>query len=268
MTDNILNLNNLVEKYKITLSDYEKKTKELTEYGNMNNKDDKNVYLQLQNRVWWGSSPVSENNVQSINECQTLCSDKYNCSGATYNSKNKKCYLSSGDGNIGNGNDYEYAIITKYKNTYLELKYLNGELIYITNQINDLLKNSTSEFENLEKQNIEELSILNENYDKLLNQQKELNNLLYEHKTINEELFTSDVLVSSNYVKYKLWTFLTFIIIILSIKELMGIQTNNAFFVILFIFIILIILSYMLQSAVGYFILSLFIGLIILMSRK
>jgi hypothetical protein len=110
------------------------------------------------------------------------------------------------------------------------MKYLNQRLLDLNNEITNELRNINPELKQQyeEKKTIQEQ--LNVSYDKLLEQNNSLKQDLEEHYSIEQEENNQTLFVNKESIYYKLWILLAFIVVFITIKQMIGMSissTNN-----------------------------------------
>ena len=89
------------------------------------------VLKKYKGKTFWGTGvygDVEGRNLENIEECNILCKDNIECSGATFNPKKKTCWLRKGASGITDGSDDDYAIIKEtYTKTIYTLESLSKE---------------------------------------------------------------------------------------------------------------------------------------------
>ena len=109
-----------------------------------------------------GSSILSSTTEDTLNLCQAQCSLDTSCSGATYNSDNKLCVTQKGNIIPIQSINSNYAILTDIYQLTMRLKYLNAKLSNKLKEINDVVKQLTSD-------KSKTIIIENDVYNKLIN---------------------------------------------------------------------------------------------------
>jgi hypothetical protein len=107
------------------------------------------------------------------------------------------------------------------------MKYLNQQLLDLNNEITNELRNINPELKQQyeEKKTIQEQ--LNVSYDKLLEQNNSLKQELEQHYSIEQEENNQTLFVNKESIYYKLWILLTFIVVFITIKQMMGISVSS-----------------------------------------
>ena len=90
---------------------------------------DTNLFTALKGRTWWGTSGLKEGTVSTQQECEDMCANTTQCSGATFNPVKRYCWARSGDSTITVGKSDDYALITSKKEILSTMKFLNQRLL-------------------------------------------------------------------------------------------------------------------------------------------
>jgi len=192
---------------------------------------DTNSFIALKGRTWWGTGGLKEGPVSTQKECEDMCASTTQCSGATFNPVKRYCWTRSGNSTITAGKDDDYALITKQKEALSTMKYLNQRLLDLNREITNELQNINPEV----KQQYAEKKIrqeqLHSSYDKLLEQNKSLEDDLKEYYSIEQEENNQSLFVNQQNMFLKFWVLITFIVVFITIKQIFGIKfpsTNNS----------------------------------------
>ena len=106
----------LQKEYEVTLQQYQEAGKNYILSLQSNNKEPNIInFTALKGRTWWGTSGLSEGVVNNQEECENMCANNSNCSGATFNPVKRYCWTRTGDNGITAGLDTDYALITQQK---------------------------------------------------------------------------------------------------------------------------------------------------------
>jgi hypothetical protein len=185
------------------------------------------LFASLKGKNWWGTSGLKEGTVSTQQECEDMCSNIKQCSGATFNPVQRNCWARSGIAPITAGKDNEYALVISSKQEMLStIRYLNQRLLDLNNQITNELRNINPE---LIKQYNAKASIqtqLNVSYDKLLQEKMALKQDLAENYSIEQEEYNQSLYVNKESMYFKLWILFTFIIVIITLTQIFG--SNNS----------------------------------------
>jgi hypothetical protein len=215
------------------------------------NKDNTSYFSALKGRSWWGTAPLSEGSASTQKECETMCANSDKCSGATFNPVKRYCWTRSGDGNIAIGEDDDYALISKQVEALSLMKVLNEKLLNLNNQISSEFINPEIKQQDIDK-NVKQQQ-LNESYQKLLNQKIEIDKQLQEYYSIEQDEMNQTTYTNSQNVSLRFWVLITCLVLLVTIKQLVGSGSPPFSITIwLFIIIVLIILTYTLNTPTGF----------------
>ena len=208
-------------------------------------------FTALKGRSWWGNAPISEGPASTQEECETMCANSDKCSGATFNPVKRYCWTRSGDGNLTTGQDDDYALISKQQEALLLMKTLNDKLLDLNNQIASEFINPEVKQQDIDK-NVKQQQ-LNVSYQKLLNQKIEIDKQLQEYYSINQDEMNQTLYTNSQNVSLRFWVLITCLVLLVTIKQLVGSGSPPFSITIwLFIIIVLIILTYTINTPTGF----------------
>jgi len=244
----------LQKEYEVILQQYQEAGKN---YINSLQNTDKNPitteYSALPGRTWWGTSGATEGVVETQEECENMCINTNNCTGATFNPVKKYCWARTGDGSVSVGTDSDYALIPKQKAALIIMKGLNDKLLNINEQITTELKNMDPEVQNQSQAKNTQTINLNEAYQSLLEQKSEMEKQLQDYYSIEEENQNQSLYVNQQNTSMRFWALITCLILLVTLNKLYGADNPSiALSLWLFIIIILIILTYSLSSPSGF----------------
>jgi hypothetical protein len=264
-SDSTIKLDTLEKEFDIVMKMYEEayKTYVSSLSDNIAVKDDTNnttsssptKYITLKGRTYWGTSGLKEGSVNSIEECQTMCSEFGNCEGATYNSSKNYCWARSGEGTAEASEDPDdNALVPELKQNAIILKMLNDKLIDLNTKILDELKN-------VEKESSESIAIpsssspsfssnnnnssgskstnLKDQLDSLTKDKSHIDQLMQQIENIDAEFKDSHTKVIQSNVSYIFYFIIALIILSISI----GNSTFSKFAILLIIISIIIAVS-------------------------
>ena len=223
-------------------------------------------FVSLPGRSWWGTAALKEGAVTTEEDCKSMCASDEKCSGATFNPVKKYCWTRTGDGNLTSSEDNDSALIPKQKATLLVLKGLNEKLIQLNQQISSQMQQIEPDVNKTNEENMEKQQQLNEYYNKLLEQKIEMEKQLQEYYSIDQNNEEQGLFVNQKNVSYRFWTVITAIIILITLKKMLGggdISVSIIFWLV--IIVLLIFLSYSLDTPSGFMVWFIFIMLIVLM---
>lgn len=251
---NTIQLETFKKEYENTLRLYQES---IQNYISIISTNEYNNLTTVKGKTWWGKIGLSQGFSENVNTCKALCANNPQCSGATFNNNVKYCWTRSGDSELTPGAYYDYAIITKEKQAYLNMKGLNNRLIQLNEQIIRSMRSLNTETNSdLEKTN----RSLFVSYNKLLEEKNRLDLLMNEYLSTDKTLENQTIFANQQSSLLKIWLIIACIIILLVLKELLGVSSLPIEISFWFIIIILLLLlSFMLKSANGFFILALII---------
>ena len=237
-SSNILQLESLTKEIQLTETKYEEAYKNYLSL--LNTSDIANKYVQLNGRTYWGIKGLSQAVSSNVNTCEALCSSNKLCTGATYNSDSKTCYVRGGKGTLMVGTETTFAIITQMQHATLTLSELNAKLISLNQQMNTLIGEIKPKYKKENTKNAQAKTELDENYNKLIKEQKEIHKLLQNYQSINTDYNDTTLKVNQNVVIYNFLWVLIIIIIFVSVLLIFNITPNLAllFLIMSFLFYI------------------------------
>ena len=188
---------------------------------------DTNLFTALKGRTWWGTSGLKEGTVSTQQECEDMCANTTQCSGATFNPVKRYCWARSGDSTITVGKSDDYALITSKKEILSTMKYLNQRLLDLNNEITNELRNINPEVQQQYNEKNLTQEQLNVSYDKLLEQNQSIKKDLEQHYSIEQEENNQTLFVNKEGLYYKLWIFLTFIVVFITIKQMVVVSVSS-----------------------------------------
>lgn len=257
----------LQQEYEVILQQYKEASENyVNSLKNSSSNTNAQVYSALPGRTWWGTSGVAEGNVSTQEECENMCINSDNCTGATFNPVRRYCWARTGDVGVSTGKDSDYALITQQKANLVVMNELNDRLLGINDKITNELRNSSPEVqEQYETQNLKQQQ-LNDSYQRLLEQKMETERQLQEYYSIEEDNSNQSLYVNEQHVSLKFWVLITCIVLLIYMRVLYGAESPSISIIIwILIIIILIVLSYSLSYPIGFAMWSIIILSIILM---
>lgn len=262
----LLTIETLQKEYDVTLQQYQEA---VNNYISLLETDTGKEYTALKGRTWWGTSALSEKKVDTQKDCENMCAASNQCSGATFNAVSRYCWTRSGNSSLTVGQDDDYALITKIKAALETMKYLNNKLLELNTQISDQIASVQPLVDADQKINSEQQNDLESNYENLLEQNIEVNKLLEEYYSIDEERKNQELFVNQESAIYKIWIIITGLVLIFTIRKLIGSENPSVSFIYwIIIIILLVVLSYGLSKPSGFFVWFIVIMFIILMKSN
>ena len=236
-------------------------------YGNSTNySTNKSYFSALKGRTWWGTAPLSEGPASTQEECENMCANSDKCSGATFNPVKRYCWTRSGDSNISTGQDDDYALISQQKEALSLMQSLNDKLLDLNNKITTELSiiNPQVKQQQIDK-NLKQQQ-LTESYQELLNQKNVIDAHLQEYYSVEQDDMNQSLYTISQNISLRFWILITCLILLVTIKQFFGSENPQLSVTIwLLIIIVLIILTYTLNTPIGFMMWFLLLVAIILM---
>jgi len=212
-------------------------------------------FVNMKGQSYLGTKTLQQINNTNLNNCQALCGNNINCSGATF--KSNVCILKTGDSQIIPSTNDSYAIVEQGKVLLTNMENLNKELIDINKNIINT-SNQLKPYFNTNRVGIKNNTIeLNDDYKELMKERDKILNLLNDYKTLDNTQNEYEIKITENYYYYILYFILIIIIVYLLYKISYVSSTNiqsggeklgrSAYFIVFFIFILVIMLRYLLS---------------------
>jgi hypothetical protein len=202
----ILKLQILENEFNLVMKQYEEANlnyiSSLQSQGSLN---DANKFVSLNGRTFWGTAGLKEGNVDSENSCKALCSTDTACTGATYNSEKAYCWTRSGKGDVFVGLDTDYALIPDLAQNVNNIQQLNSKLTNLNKQIEDVLNTIVPEQQKEVNQKNNQQKSLQKIYQQLLDDRKNIDAMIKEYNSINEQYKNDTILVDQSNSAYILW---------------------------------------------------------------
>jgi hypothetical protein len=221
---NALQIETLEKELKNTEVNYEEAYKNYLSL--LKSPDAAKVFTTLTAKAYWGDKALTQGTVNSVEECQAMCSSNTSCTGATYNSTTRFCFARSGEGNILPGSDNTFAIMTKMQEANLTLKALNDKILGLIHQLNAEVKNNKTEYEGQFSKVRGRGVTLRTSYDELMNQRIEIDNMLNQYETIQRDYSDTNLQVKQRYFIYKFFYVLMVVVILITLMIVFNINTS------------------------------------------
>lgn len=246
----------LQKEYEVNLQQYQEAGKNyITVLQEATTDTSKINFTALKGRTWWGTGRLTEGTVNTREECENMCANSDKCSGATFNPVKRYCWTRSGDSSITVGRNDDYALITEQKAALSNMKYLNEKLLDLNNKITNELQNIKPEVKEQYEEKNQKHQELKMSYFKLLDQKIELDKQLQEYYSIEQEESNQSIYVNQQNISLRLWVLITCIIVLFTLKRVVGsVYLPISITIWLLIIILLIILTYSLSTPSGFFI--------------
>ena len=175
-----------------------------------------NSLTTVNNALFTGTSNLTVINDSSANGCLLSCSSNPSCRGATFNNGSKSCTLSSvssGNGTITTANGSQ-AIVKQALAYSYRLQQLNAQLTIINNQMKTQSKSNYADYANNYQTSREREAILKNNYETLIEEKSEIEDMIKKYETINTSYENGSINVTSTYYIYIILLFIVICLII------------------------------------------------------
>ena len=211
----VLKLQSLQTEFGLVMTQY--KQAYANYISNLQNADTK-TFTILPGRTFWSKTGVTNHEAASVDDCQALCSSDQTCKGATFNSEKLQCWTISDQGELGVGQDNEYAIVHELAQNAQVLQMLNQKLMDLNSKISDTLGTMTTPGNNNMNAANSQHTELTNIYDSLLAERKNIDNMLKDYTTLNDSYNDQSIYVVQNNTTYMFWFFLALIVVIFTLK--------------------------------------------------
>lgn len=271
MKSYIIQIETLEKEYMVILKQYEENYNNYITNLKINNKDNKSnsEFVALRGRTYWGKYGLKESALQTVQQCESMCASDLKCTGATFNPTKRYCWTRGGDGILTSGSSDDYAIIPQIRQNLIVLQNLNQKLININNKINKTLNKiypiaqQDIDLKNKKQEKLEKY------YSILLNEQIELEKTLREYETLEQQYNNNFLNTVSQNTSLRLWSVISLIILVITIKQTLGLNDGNSALVFwTLIIILLLFLCLNLTTAQGFAVCASFIVIIMFIKFK
>jgi len=263
----LINVEALQKEYEITLQQYQEAVKNYVNTLQTNNtaSNTNTNFAALQGRTWWGTKGLKEGQVNSVSECENMCAESDACSGATFNEVKRYCWTRAGDGNLSVGMNNDYALLPQQKSDLIIMKSLNDKLLSLNQEISKEIIIIQPQVEAQDvKKNVKQKQ-LTATYNKLLEQKIEMEKQLQEYYSVDEDNQQQSLFVSQQNLSYRFWVLLTILVVIITLRKMLGKSVTMSAIIWVFIIYVLIIFSFTISYPQGFAIWSIIILYILLM---
>jgi hypothetical protein len=215
----------LLIEYKLAVSNYinylKQELKQSCNNNEANNEcNNKSVMSSINGAAFWGTSGLSQNNTQTLEECKASCANTPQCSGATYNLTNGQstCMLRKGDANIVSGTSNDVAIVPKAKRLLKIVQTINDKLTHVNEKIQKIAQPVETQFNlEAEQRSLSNTNLINQ-YKNLIGEREKIQYMLNEYQTLDEKQIEGDIHISQNYYSFILLMIMAMLIIFLLYK--------------------------------------------------
>jgi len=213
--------------------------------------------IAVSNSSYTGGLPIGTVSAPNSQACMTYCYTSPSCTGATYNSTNQTCSLSTGEGSITPSSNNNTAIVPQLVQ-YLDIMIvLNTRLTNINNQILKLTDQAQPIYNDLSEQTTEKKKQLKNTYDRLVAERDKIEKLVNEYGTLQDDENYNTSLTNSNYLSYVLLLALAILVIIILMNiggkntttaQYGGGSLNKSTYFVIFVIVVVSFLIYVFYS--------------------
>jgi hypothetical protein len=174
-----------------------------------------NSLKSVSNSSFVGGLPISTKQVDNVQSCIASCSALSNCSGATYNSDQNICSLSSGEGSIvPSGNSGNIAIVSENLYYLNQIKSLNQQLLDLNNQIRTTIHEGRPVYNDTIKELRISSTDLKDNYNRLQNERNRVDKMIKDFEDLESEKKETDIMSSGNYTLFLFYLIISIIVVL------------------------------------------------------
>jgi chromosome segregation ATPase len=241
MDSSLMKVEALQKEYEVTLQQYQEAMKNYITSLQTSNTTMKPSYVVLKERAWWGTGKLEEGEASTQQECETMCANSSNCSGATFNPVKRYCWTRSGDGPLTPGDPDDYALIPKQKSALIMMKSLNEKLLSINQQIISEMSNIDPAVKQQDVNRSTTYKELDSSYQNLLEQKMEMEKQLREYYSIEEDYDNQTLYVNQTALSMRFWTIVCAIVLLVTMSKMYGEEGLSAFIKLPLIIIIVLV---------------------------
>jgi hypothetical protein len=174
-------------------------------------------FVSVPNSAYTGGSNINTTQNTTVNDCIASCSSNTSCTGATFNSQQNSCTLSSGNGSIISSSN-QTAIVKQALYYSYQLQSINNQLTQTNNDIMNLANSSSQKYQQNLNETSQKTQILQQNYDTLQEERKQIEQIIREYETLNSVQENGVINLTSNYYLYLILLVKVVVLIFLLIK--------------------------------------------------
>jgi len=212
MSNNSLQIEQLQQEYNNTLIKYKQA---YLDYISAIENSSGHKYKQSPGKIFYNyTKSINTQNVNSINECEALCSADAKCAGGTMVS-GRGCYISGGPNQYSDynyGTDYtafEKPSLSQYK---ANLDLLDSQLVNLNSQIQQAIGKNPTDKTNQHLVNLTQ-SVLSYQHYNLLNERKQISDEEKAYNNIKNEYNDTFISTVQENSQNTAWIFITMIVV-------------------------------------------------------
>jgi len=171
--------------------------------------------ILVASNIYSGGSPIGQVTATDAQACSTFCYTTPSCTGATFNSENNMCSLSSGEGSLMSSTSNNTAIVPQLIQ-YLDVMIaLNARLTNINNRILQVTNQAEPVYNNLNEERYKKKKELEQSYNNLVQERDKVEQLVNEYETLQDDETYNNLTTNSNYLSFVLLFLLGILVIVI-----------------------------------------------------
>ena len=265
LKSDILKIEALEKEYNAVLNQYEEAYKNCNDELKQNLDEKQRSFKTFTNRAYWGTSGLNEGTVGAETDCENMCASNPKCTGATFNTANRYCWTRGGNGSLAASTTSNIAILPTVKGCVVTLNALNNRLININKELTQLIETTNSQLAAEEAKKNNSKQQLHKYYAQLLKERLQMAKILEDHKTLDEDNQTQSLYVSTQNSTLRLWSLLACALILVVVNKMLGGETSVVKLFWTIMMVLLLIVSFSINSASGFGVWMMLILIIVLM---
>jgi chromosome segregation ATPase len=222
MDSSLMKVEALQKEYEVTLQQYQEAMKNYISSLQTTDAITEKSYVARKERAWWGTGKLEEGEANTQQECEAMCANSSNCSGATFNPVKRYCWTRSGDGPLTPSEPDDYALIPKQKSAIIAMKSLNEKLLSINQQIISEMSNIDPAVKQQDTNRNTTYKELDSSYQNLLEQKMEMEKQLREYYSVEEDYDNQTLYVNQKALSMKIWVIVCAVVLLVTMSKMYG----------------------------------------------
>lgn len=252
LNDEVMKIKALETQFSVLYKQYQE-TEKNYENAYKNWMSGKKNYVKMGSMTSTGGFVKSETTSNDVEQCLGLCSAD-NCGYATFSSDTKKCKIMDGDVVPTKGTSVDTGIIPDVLYYVLELQMYNISLIQLSENILSEFNKIEPKYESQVVEKNQKKEVLKETWNKLIVQREQIDKLVEEHNSLNENNKNQTLNTNQQNGAFKVWAFLAIILILMYLKQFTDVELSTTAIIIVISAITFIALSFNLSTIGGFFV--------------
>jgi NADH:ubiquinone oxidoreductase subunit 3 (subunit A) len=176
------------------------------------------LLVTIKGQAFNGTGSAGQSTATTLQDCIASCSSSNTCTGATFVSN--RCEIRTGDSPLVASSENSYAIIPKGKQLLLNMENINTQLLKANKELLNKIDSSKPVYAEKNQQNTSKNQELIQNYEKLLEERRNIAEVLNQYETLDNAQNENEIKITQNYYSYILLFALAVAVIILMYKML------------------------------------------------